>query len=302
MSRIIIAIHGMGNKPDQKQLKKWWKEAIREGLEGKGHFFFLRFKLVYWASILNKKPLDFNCSDSKSPFFLHEPYTRGSGNPISVSNSIFKKRIRDQINEQFDRIFLEKNGTLNFSMLSDFIIHHFVRDVDAYYNEGLENPGSIPVRQLICQNLADTLYKNRKNKILLIAHSMGSIITWDVLTKYVPEVKIHTLVTIGSPLGIPFVKSQMLLENKTGKNEIPYLKTPENIQHSWFNLSDFKDRVAINYDLKTDFRPNSRAIQPQDILVYNNYKFQGEANHHKSYGYLRCPEMGDIISDFLKNR
>jgi triacylglycerol esterase/lipase EstA (alpha/beta hydrolase family) len=62
--------------------------------------------------------------------------------------------------------------------------------------------------------LAETLVKHRRKKILLIAHSMGSIIAWDVLTKMVPQIKIHTLVTIGSPLGNPVVRSRILSDIK----------------------------------------------------------------------------------------
>ncbi len=31
MKKVIIAIHGLGNKPSKKILQKWWKEAILEG-------------------------------------------------------------------------------------------------------------------------------------------------------------------------------------------------------------------------------------------------------------------------------
>jgi hypothetical protein len=78
------------------------------------------------------------------------------------------------------------------------------------------------------------------------------------------------------------------------------LKTPENITRHWFNLSDYKDRVAFNYKLKDDFLPNSRAIAPQDKLIWNNYEYKEVRNPHKSYGYLRCPEMSEITREFYK--
>ncbi len=283
----------MGNKPEAKQLQVWWKKAILEGLEGKGHFFFLHFKMAYWASILHNQPLNRNINDKNDPLFINEPYLKESYLEISSQNSEIKKRIRDRINDQLDKLFLEKDGTLNFSYITDFIIRHFAKDLDAYYNEDHS-------RDVICRKLADTLYRNRRKKILLIAHSMGSIITLDVLTKYVPEVKIHTLVTIGSPLGIPIVRSRILSDLKNEDKNATQLKTPENIKKAWYNLADFKDRVAMSYDLKNDFLPNKRMVQPEDLLVHNNYEYDGENNHHKSYGYLRCPEMGNILEHFLK--
>ena len=301
MSKIIIGIHGMGNKPEHRLLEKWWKSAIREGLRKKGHFVFLKLKLVYWASILHPQPYNIHCADNKDPLFLDEPYRKSINRSVPEQNNEMRKKIRDQINEQFDRIFLEEDGSLNFSRISNFMVRHFAKDLDTYYRGPADENGDHP-RDRICSELAETLHKNRRKQILLIAHSMGSIIAWDVLTKYVPEVEIHTLVTIGSPLGIPIVRSRILSEMKNAHKEKTRLKTPENIQNKWYNLADFKDRVAISYDLKSDFLPNSRHIQPEDMLVYNNYEYDGDENHHKSYGYLRTAEMGDIIAAFLKRR
>ena len=33
MKKIIIALHGLGNKPSKDTLSLWWKEAIKEGLK-----------------------------------------------------------------------------------------------------------------------------------------------------------------------------------------------------------------------------------------------------------------------------
>ena len=297
MSRIIIGIHGMGNKPHAQQLQRWWKAAILEGLKGRRQSRFLKFQLVYWASILHEIPLDLDT--------LKEPYVTGI--PLEGSGEISERQewLRDHLNEQLDKIFLEEDGSLNFSHLTDFIIRHFVQDLDAYYNKLSYGNSKESPRELICRQLSETLNKNRRKKILLIAHSMGSIITWDVLTKYNPHVKIDTLVTIGSPLGLPVVRSKMYSHaniNDSGGNENPVLKTPENIIKNWYNLSDFKDRVAINYDLNNDFLPNSHMVQPEDILVRNNYEYKNDENHHKSYGYLRCPEMAVIVKEFLRWR
>ena len=43
---------------------------------------------------------------------------------------------------------------------------------------------------------------------MLIAHSMGSIIGFDVLTFLATDIKINTFITIGSPLGLPVIIKQ----------------------------------------------------------------------------------------------
>ena len=43
---------------------------------------------------------------------------------------------------------------------------------------------------------------------------MGSIVAYDVMTQYAPDVSIDTFVTIGSPLGLPIIKSKIVAERK----------------------------------------------------------------------------------------
>ena len=52
MRKVIIGIHGLGNKPPKALLKIWWKKAIREGLKAIGHSrFFVKFELIYYKVI-----------------------------------------------------------------------------------------------------------------------------------------------------------------------------------------------------------------------------------------------------------
>ena len=151
-------------------------------------------------------------------------------------------------------------------------------------------------RETIREKLAETLRKHKNDEILLIGHSMGSIIAYDVLTKSVPEVMVDTFVTCGSPLGIPVIMSKIRAEQQ---DENKTLYVPENIKRRWYNLSDLGDRVAINYNLADDFHKNSKGISIIDKQVHNTYEYKGHKNPHKSYGYLRTPEMSEIIYAFL---
>jgi len=57
MAKVIIAIHGLGNKPPKKQLEKWGKMAIEEGIrQQKLKIKLPEFSLVYWADLLYDKP------------------------------------------------------------------------------------------------------------------------------------------------------------------------------------------------------------------------------------------------------
>jgi PGAP1-like protein len=143
------------------------------------------------------------------------------------------------------------------------------------------------------------LKKHRRKKILLIAHSMGSIIAYDVLTHVLPKSQIHTFVTIGSPLGMPIVISKIITEQKKKLIKSKKVRTPENVTHYWYNFSDLEDKTAIDYDLAGDYDENSKHIKVIDQLVHNNYEYDGKENPHKSFGYLRTPEFSKVIYDFL---
>jgi hypothetical protein len=302
MAKIIIGIHGMGNKPPPKTLGIWWQAAIREGFERiKQPKPVYTFELLYWAHYFYPKPLKPRIKDPKNPFFIEDPYIRAKLDTIVVEPSELRQKILDYLVEQLEKIFLNEDLTINYAAISDFIIHHFFRDLETYYQHNCfqVNQLDCPAKAAICSDLASALRKHCGKKIMLIGHSMGSIIAYDVLTHYATMVPVDTFVTIGSPLGIPVIKSKIAAEFKKNPPLSGGLKTPENIQSNWYNLADLRDKIAIDYKLADDFGENDRHVRPVDAIVINNYESNGEKNPHKSYGYLRTPEMVEIIDRFL---
>jgi pimeloyl-ACP methyl ester carboxylesterase len=127
---------------------------------------------------------------------------------------------------------------------------------------------------------------------MLIAHSMGSIIAYDVLAaagRTLPGLRVSHFVTVGSPLGLSPVKEILAAP----------LRVPECVER-WGNLADPRDHVA-RWDtrLSSDFRENSAGAAISDHLVVNGYVSpSGKPNPHKIYGYLRTPEMSERIASF----
>jgi len=208
---------------------------------------------------------------------------------------------QSQGKRHIDKLLLNEDMSINFSAVTDLIIHHFFKDLDAYYSHntrGLQRE-TRPARDIIREELMEVLQKHRKKKICLIAHSMGSIIAYDVLTLCVPDIQIDTLITIGSPLSIPVVIHKYLAEtNPKYRQKVVY--TPKNVVNHWYNLSDLQDKISMNYTLADDYKPNKKHVHVVDKVVYNDYEIRDERNPHKSYGYLRTPEMAKIIHAFLK--
>lgn len=307
MAKVIIAVHGLANKPPVNLLKDWWYKAIAEGLED--HLGYempkVKFEMVYWADILSKRPLDPLVTDVQNPYFLHEPYLPKSEN-FKYSESKTSGLLRDLVKKQFEKLFLNKDFSINYSFITDAFIHRYFVDLDTYYLKECPNKTDFKckAKELIRERFVAYFKQYRGDEILLLTHSMGSIIALDVLNILMPRLKVDTLITFGSPLGNPIIRSKMAHELKKGKaknrfKKVKHLKTPSNIQRNWFNFSDLDDTVAIYYKLADKYKANFRGVKVMDFLVQNDYEIQGEKNPHKSFGYLRTLEMSYAIHDFL---
>lgn len=301
MSKIIIGIHGLGNKPSKDILRQWWCYSLREGFRriGKPQVFF-NFELFYWADILHEKPLDVNITDQKDPLFLLETYNPGRRMSENQHGPV-RKKLRDYLEKQMDKLFLNEDMTLNFTSITDKLMRRYFKDMEAYYDSsGSEEQSEIKSRRdEIRSRLADTLYIHRGKDILLLSHSMGSIIAYDVLFHTAPHVPINTFITAGSPLGLPMIVGRAFAEQNQGGDGFYKVRTPENIKRNWFNFADTNDTIAFDQTLKNDYAENSANIRVIDIMVNNDYENRGIRNPHKIYGYLRTPEMAQVIYDFL---
>jgi pimeloyl-ACP methyl ester carboxylesterase len=132
----------------------------------------------------------------------------------------------------------------------------------------------------------------RGRQIMLIAHSMGSIIAYEVLRgahRDLPGLRISHFVTVGSPLGLVEVKEIVAAP----------LRVPECVSR-WSNFADPRDHVA-RWDtcLSEDYGANDKGVTISDHLVINGYLSpSGRPNPHKIYGYLRTPEISEMIASF----
>jgi len=303
MKKIIIGIHGLGNKPPKYLLTKWWKDAMIEGMKSEGiNKRIPDFEMIYWADILYDKPLNQWEKDPENPYYLDEPYTTAPES-FEIEDYSFIEKVTAFISDQLNKIFLNEDKTLNYSFLSDYILKKYFRDLDIYYIEECndKNDNYCKVRDLIRNRIAKAINKYKDYEICIIAHSMGSIVAYDVLNYIIPEKKINTLITIGSPLGLPVVVSKIAAEHNILHKGNDLMVTPPGVTSSWFNMADIMDHVAINFKLADDFTPNERLVAPKDFLVQNNYQINGIKNPHKSFGYLRTPEFSKTLSDFIGN-
>lgn len=301
---LIIFIHGLANKPPKDLLKKWYIESIWEGLKmSRLTVDSFELEVVYWADLMYPKPLDPNITDKKHPLYLDEPYIPFDGK-FKRTTTNKKKTFLDRLEEKLETLFMKNYRWINLDYIFDLITSRIVKDLYIYYRKTIKKEGDTEevARKVIRNRLIKKLRRNKHKKIMLISHSMGSIIAYDVLLHALPNIEIDYFVTIGSPLGLPMIKREIFKELNLEFDVNKKLPTPENIIGHWYNFSDSNDAISADKSLEDDYKVNGRGVGPKDVEIVNTYEINGVANAHKSFGYLRAPEMVATIYHFITEK
>ena len=274
MSAILIGIHGLSNKPEKSTLKDWWEKAIAEGLEKNVGFknISFDFSLVYWADVTYPNP-------DGSPDAYKEAEPGALKKYEEGWTDLLKSGVFDIVGDSVD--FMKKY--FGMDAIADEVLARKLKDLARYYTEE-------EIRIALRERLIGELLAHQEKRIMILSHSMGTIIAYDVLRalgKTNPKFTIDHFITFGSPLGLPHVKRKIIEEN-------PLIRTPS-IVRQWTNFSDKRDPVALDNYLGDDYGANGRGIKVKDDLVFNDW----EGIHHKSYGYLRTPELSKAIGNFI---
>ena len=93
----------------------------------------------------------------------------------------------------------EKTGT------SEFLIQQFLRDV-AYY---LEDDRMRSAVQKVVADAIGRAVADGHHDLVVIAHSLGSIVAYDTCSDFTASIRVRLLVTAGSPLGYPIVRRNL---------------------------------------------------------------------------------------------
>ena len=309
MTTVIVGIHGLANKPDKSILAGWWENSIREGLAKNCGLqnADLEFQMVYWADLLYKHPQHQDVALNFDSLYNGQPYTQAPPGPIQPHTQGRRRRLRSILFGFAESAFEALRNRLHLNLLDDWALGNIklLRDLDFYYDEDRRIRGrdgqTRRARRILMDELQIILLRMEGRRIFVIAHSMGSIIAYDVLRdigREDPAFAVADFVTIGSPLGLSTVKAHIHRERQSYAH-VP-VRTPTIVTDRWVNYADPDDPIALDSRLRDDYRPNDRGVRVQDIPIFNSYLTpEGERKPHKSYGYLRTPELSAHIRDSL---
>ncbi len=305
MAKTIVGIHGLANKSSYDSLTDWWKRSLCEGLEKNCDMQApdFRFRMVYWADLLYKTRLHEDEAFSFDALYNGEPYIMAAEGALHEYDESWLDSLWARILGTAGSVIDALRQHFNIDTFTAWALGKLLKDLEFYYdaNRRIKNRSDQlePASSVLRKELQTVLEEEKEHEILLISHSMGSIIAYDVLRdlgKSPTGVIVPFFVTIGSPLGLPYVKWQI----KQQRDYDPKVRTPSIVTESWINFADKDDKVAIDSHLHDDYGENRHSVRVHDDLVQNDYHGKdGKANPHKSYGYLRTPELSRHVKRFL---
>jgi hypothetical protein len=184
-------------------------------------------------------------------------------------------------------------------LLPDPAVKSTIRETRRYFR----NDGGIGgrVRERLKAPLREMLA--RGERVLLIGHSLGSVIAYDTLWELWHaegrRERIDTFLSLGSPLGMHFTQKRLL-----GARERGARRYPGNIRQ-WFNIAAEGDLTALDPTIADDFAGMRAYGQIEKLAdvdggVFNYFRNAEGLNVHRSYGYLVNPRVGEVIAKWWR--
>lgn len=306
-ARTIVYIHGIGNKPTPEILKCQWDEALF------GFSLGERSRLAYWVNrVFYPQPTQATCKMPDAT--IDGAATEGAGLAIRaiadpaegvdplLPPSASKQKERD-ILERIAQEALDNSvggvgaiGAADYharvlplpKALREFITRRITKSLLKDVHEYLFVKER---RDLMRESLLARL-RTGGGPFVVIAHSQGSMIAYDVLSSLSPtEFQIDLLVTIGSPLGLQEVQDQL----KSVTNQPRGLKVPAAVKR-WVNVADPLDPVCADKQLAGDYGANADGVGVEDFLRWN---VDSPRDPHSGSGYLKLPEVRTAVRDSI---
>ncbi len=317
----IIMIHGLASKPPEETLHDLWSRCIIENirvddpeLAGELEKHEKVFRSAYWADA--------------TPHHIADDDDYVDKLRVQVDNVIDARKKTKEFHVGFGEAaadyFKDKGADLvkifaSALTVKDDVMKMFLSETKLYDED-----------QYIADKMREHLETELRDAwdndcdVALIAHSMGTFISYDVLWQFshrnVEEFegyndrKVQLFVTMGSPLGDSTIRDLLFARHHKNKGDRQF---PTNIDF-WHNYSCLGD-VVSHHDIFKDvfFKPmrelgifphgpEHRAIDyaklhnPFEVVSHKGNEGKEKRNPHKSYGYLVQPRLNTWLADFLK--
>jgi hypothetical protein len=245
----IIYVHGIAQEGKSEQLVgEEWDAALREGLRNAGLAWPANATTVtpFYGRVLADKTAEVDRGEAVGLL------RKGSNEAENARKFEFYDELLGEIaaarRVRTDDLLGDdgrpvQKGLLNWPWvnalvrrlndikpLADWSIDTFTRDVWVYLNYTMVR---LPVDEIVARKLpAD-------EPCVIVAHSLGTVVSYNVLTQLADRSRIRGWITLGSPLGIESIYSR--IPSEPGKPR----RAPSGIP-TWYNARDPEDVVALH--------------------------------------------------------
>ncbi|UWU84920.1 hypothetical protein N2605_00195 [Bradyrhizobium yuanmingense] len=294
----IVFVHGRDQQGfDPDPLRQTWLEALARGAERAGlgltENLISESSLPYYARILvplepQKRSSPLESTRDKSPAGNLEKSIDAElalelGSPV-LRDSDMKQNPLDESRGPVGRI-LARAGDRASARLSLNAIRLVMKDVVQYLVDA-------KVRSDVDRLVIDAIEKARPPRIV-VAHSLGSVVAYHSLAGALVNLEVERLVTLGSPLGVLAIVTEL---EKLLK--LPLCRPP--LVKAWINAADRRDIVALNPNIdRTNLFRSCLSQLPrsyQDVLITNFADVRNDTdNHHGIIHYLDDPIVAASI-------
>jgi hypothetical protein len=325
----LIVIHGRATKPSSNEKERLVKKSLLHGLErvdsaaaGKVKNGTVKFNFVYYGDINNREMINHDPDIARK--LTGTNTAKYGGGPCEPAESydddlkrmfqqkVFTKKAYDKLlDEERDRRGFDEaasiiSGLASLVGLNDNVIRRVTPDLGAYL---MRRKVGSQIRARLQGPLKKALLAG--DDVCLVAHSMGCIVSYDVLWKFSQmseyrdiqnsKSKVSLWLTLGNPLGETGV-----IENLYDSNEYENGKYPKHIIDTWTNISARDDYVAHDERIANDYSTVKQlgyVRQIRDIVNIHNFWVGSDgSNPHKFYGYLDNPKVAGEIAKWIKKK
>jgi hypothetical protein len=245
----VTFIHGLANKPAPNELRRIWLDALKVPMMDASGFDLgavgVTDSFVYWADLFYDSPIPASEYESRNDELADSVQKKiGPGKDTWTDDLLqkmggnegaeFEDAPTDDSTDGYERIPLPW-------ILKKQLMSHFAKEAHDY----LFNVNGI--RDTIrARVIADFNQVPAGSRHVLVGHSQGTFIAYDVLTGIPGCKQIDGFLTLGSPLGIDEVQDRLVSNT-----------FPNKLIGDWVNVYDPFDAVArLDPKLANDFKKN----------------------------------------------
>jgi hypothetical protein len=279
----VTFIHGLANKPSPQDLRRIWLDALAAPVAGDQGLDLdkddVTASFLYWADLFFERPLpasDYESADEglaqslpdEDPVLEADPWTDAMRKRYAIDEMPDAEEPPvDDVSETLERIPLPW-------FIKQRVMCHFLQEAHDYFFN--------------VDGIRDEIWKRGRDDFaavpedarhVLVGHSQGSFIAYDLLTAMPGKRQVAGFLTLGSPLGVDEV--QDCLPGRQAGNGFPELLTGD-----WYNVYDPFDVVArADPELANDFlKHGQRAVI--DICEPNWGRWR-----HSATKYFQGPQL-----------